>query len=176
MNMSDKSGGVISPETLKTEYVSPAECVFFYVPGGFLGAKIKGEEHKRVILTRAMPLSMPGEYICITDVDKKELGIIESVSTFDDEQRKLIEAELDQRYFCPVITKIKSIREKFGNFYFDVLIGDYKKSFTVKDLSKSIRYHGKGFDLIDVDGNRYTVNDFEKTDSKSRRKLEPYLY
>ena len=166
----------ISPETLKTEYLTADNCEFFASAHGFLGAKIKGEEHKRVILSRALPLSEPWKYICIADVEKKELGIIEDVSAFSDTQRELIRNELSQRYFCPVITEIKSVREKFGNFYFDVMIGDFKKNFTVKNLNKNIRYHGEGFDLIDVDGNRYRIPDFKAISPKSRRNLEPYLY
>ena len=166
----------ISPETLRTEYVTPDRCEFFASSSGFLGAKIDGTEYRRVILSRAMPLSMPDEYICITDVEKNEIGIIENAKAFDEAQYELIENELAQRYFCPVITEVKSVTEKFGNFYFDVMIGDFKKNFTVKNLTRNIRYHGKGFDLIDVDGNRYRIEDYEKITSKSRRKLEPYLY
>ncbi|MBQ6542746.1 MAG: DUF1854 domain-containing protein [Clostridia bacterium] len=166
----------ISPETLKSEYVSPENCEFFALAHGFLGARIDGKEYKRVILSRALPLTEPDKYICICDVEKNELGIINDTSVFPEEQRKLIAQELSKRYFCPVITEIKSVKEKFGNFYFDVMIGDYKKNFTVKNLTKNIRYHGEGFDVIDVDGNRYRIPDFKAISPKSRRNLEPYLY
>ncbi len=166
----------ISENSLKTEYLSKDECEFFATASGFLGAKIRGNEYKRVILSRAMPLTMPDSYICVYDMDFKELGIVENISDFGEEQSKLIENELSQRYFCPAITQIISVKEKFGNFYFDVMIGDFKKSFTVKNITRSIRYHGKGFDLIDVDGNRYRIEDYEKINSKSRRQLDPYLY
>ncbi len=174
--MSTDNKQTISPDSLKTEYITEDECSFFLTDFGFLGAKIKGKEYKRVILTRAMPLTFPNEYICISDIEKNELGIIENMNEFSSEQQKLINDELSQRYFSPVITEIKSVKEKFGNFYFDVMIGEHKKSFTVKDLSKNIRYHGEGFDLIDVDGNRYRIIDFDKIPKKSKRRLEPYLY
>ena len=178
MNMSEQNNemNIISPETLRTEYVTPENCRFSRSENGFLSAVVKGTEHKRVTLTRALPLSMPDCYISISDVEKKEIGIIEKVSEFSEEQQALISEELERNYYCPVVTEVKSIKEKFGNFYFDVLIGEYKKSFTVKDLTKNVRYHGKGFDIIDVDGNRYCIEDFYGITSKSRKKLEPYLY
>ena len=108
--------------------------------------------------------------------EKNEIGIIEDISVFDEGQRELINNELSQRYFCPSITEIKSVTEKFGNFYFDVMIGDYKKNFTVKNLTKNVRYHGDGFDIIDVDGNRYRIDDYNAISKKSRRKIAPYLY
>lgn len=170
------TANTISPESLKTEYVSPENCVFSKNKNGFLAAAVKGKEYGRVILTRALPLAMPDDYICISDIEKNEIGIIEHVSAFSEEQQLLIAEELGQRYYCPVITKIESIKEKMGHFYFDVMIGDFKKSFAVRDISKSIRQHGDAIDLIDIDGNRFRITDFEAIPSKSRRKLEPYLY
>lgn len=166
----------ISPDTLKTEYVSPDECIFSKNNNGFLSAEIKSVKYNRVILTRALPLSQPDEYIAISDVEKKELGIIQNLSDFSSEQQALINGEISSRYFCPKVTEILSVKEKFGHIYFDVKIGTFKKNFTVRDITKNIRYHGKGFDLIDVDGNRYCFDEFDSMPSKYKRKLEPYLY
>ncbi len=170
------SNNTISPETLKAEYVSPDKCIFSVNPSGFLAAEIDGKAYKRVILTRALPLSSPNEYICISDIEKNEVGIIEKIADFSPGQQKLINSELSQRYYCPVIEKIESIKEKMGNFYFDVVIGGVKKSFAVKDITKSIRQHGDAIDVTDIDGNRYRITDFDSIEAKSRRKLEPYLY
>ncbi len=172
----DEERQIIAPETLSTEYVNADSCAFHKSDKGFLAAEINGEKYDRVVLLRALPLTFPDEYICITDVERKELGIIEKISDFSPEQQELINDELSKRYFSPVITEIKSVKEKFGNFYFDVMLGDVKRNFTVKDLTKNIRYHGEGFDLIDVDGNRYRIIDYNGIPAKSRRKLEPYLY
>ena len=170
------SSNTISPETLKAEYVNPEKCIFSVNPSGFLAAEIDGKVYKRVILTRTLPLSLPNEYICISDIEKNEVGIIEKIADFSPEQQKLINTELSQRYYCPVIDKIESIKEKMGNFYFDVVIGGVKKSFAVKDITKSIRQHGDAIDVTDIDGNRYRITDFDSIEAKSRRKLEPYLY
>ncbi len=172
----ENNASTISPETLKTEYVSPETCVFSKNANGFLAATINGKEYKRVILTRSLPLSFPSDYICISDVEKNEMGIIEHVSDFSSEQQKLINEELECRYYCPVISSIESIKEKMGHFYFDVTIGEYKKSFTVRDFSKSIRQHDDVIDIIDVDGNRFRITDFAAISAKSRRRIEPYLY
>lgn len=166
----------ITPESLRTQYVMPDACVFYRSDAGFLGARINGEAHDRVILKRALPFKDPDRYICITDVEKKELGIIETIKAFSEEQQELIADELRLRYFCPVITEILSIKEKMGHFYFDVKIGDVKKSFTVKDISKNIRAYGDNVDITDVDGNRFRITDFAAISAKSRRKLEPYIY
>ena len=138
--------------------------------------RLKGTEYNRVILTRALPLALPDSYICVTDVERKELGIIEHIDDFPEDQQLLISKELSQRYFCPDITAITAIKEKMGHFYFDVKIGDYSMSFTIRDLSKNIRCADNQIILTDVDGNRFLISDINRIDKKSRRKLEPYLY
>ncbi len=174
--MSNNISNTISPETLKTEYVTPETCVFSKNENGFLAANINGKEYKRVILSRSLPLNFPNDYICISDVEKNEIGIVEHMADFSKQQQELMDYELSQRYYCPVISSIESIKEKMGHFYFDVKIGEFKKSFTVRDISKSIRQHGDAIDLIDIDGNRFRIIDFASIPAKSRRKLEPYLY
>ena len=166
----------ITPDSLNTLYVTPENCRFYSAKAGFLGAEIGEKTHDRVILKRAMPFKDPDHYICITDVEKNELGIIKDLAEFPADQQALIGEELGLRYFCPVITDIISIKEKMGHFYFDVKIGEVKKSFTVKDISKNVRSHGSNVDITDVDGNRFRITDFSAINAKSRRKLEPYLY
>lgn len=172
----ENSMNVISPESLKTEYVSPETCVFSLNKSGFLCAEIDGKQYGRVILTRCLPLNFPLDYICISDIEKNELGIIEHVAAFSAEQQEFIKSELEQRYYCPSVSKITAIKEKMGNFYFDVEIGSFKKSFTVKDVSKSIRSHGNSIYITDLDGNRYKIDNFDSIPPKSRRLLEPYMY
>ena len=166
----------ITPDTLTTEYLTPGECEFYEYNGCFLGMRLKGEEHDRVILTRALPLSEPDDYVCVTDVDRKELGIIEHIADFPEDQQALLRRELDQRYFCPDISAITAIKEKMGHFYFDVKVGDYPMSFTIRDLAKNVRCTEGQVILTDVDGNRFLISDMDRIDKKSRRKLEPYLY
>lgn len=170
------NSNTISPDTLSAEYVHPANCSFATAENGFLTATINGTLYKRVILTRSLPLFFPDDYICITDADRNEIGIIEHISEFPEEQQKALKNELSQRYYCPVVDEILSVKDKMGNFYFDVKIGDFKKSFTVKDIARSIRQIGNSVYITDIEGNRFKIEDYEKIPPKSRRKIEPYLY
>ena len=157
-------------------YKNAETCVFYKNANGFLAAKIDGTDYKRVMLSRALPLTQPDSYICVSDTDRNELAILEDISDFSAEQLSLIREELDARYFCPVLTAITSVKEKMGNLYVDALIGEYKKSFTVKDVTKSIREYNGHIEITDMDGNRYRINELQKISRKSRRMLEPYLY
>lgn len=168
--------GNISPDTLKTEYAEPECCIFSVNKNGFLALELNGKKYPRVILTRSLPVTQPFDYICVSDTEKNEICIIQHASDFSAEQQELIREELSQRYYCPSISSIDTIKEKMGHFYFDVRIGTGRKSFTVRDISKNIRMYNGCVELTDIDGNRYKITDFDKIPKKSRRKLEPYIY
>lgn len=151
-------------------------CVFSVNGNGFLSAVIDGKDVGRVKLVRALPLTEPDRYISVMNMSNDEFGIIENISDFGEDQRELILGELAMRYFCPSITEIDDIKEKMGQFFFDVHIGEIKKHFTVRDISANVRQY-PGFILItDSDGNRYKIENGDKIKKKSFRKLEPYLY
>lgn len=150
---------------------------FYQNANGFLCLKAGETDHKRVKLSRILPFSEPYCHISVSDLENHELGILRDTAELPEEQATLVRNELDQRYYCPAVTEILSIREKMGYFYFDVKIGSYAKIFAVKDLSKSIKMlDEKRIILTDVDGNRYLIEDVWSIDGKSRRRIEPYLY
>ena len=166
-------------ETIKLslDFLNPHECRFSKNNNGFLVLTLNGEEKGRVKLSRSYPFSKPNEYICVSDIEDKEIGILKDIEVLDSTSVELAKNELETRYFCPTITEIKSIKEKMGHFYFETKIGDKEKNFTVKNITRNIRFAGEDTLLIfDMDGNRFIMPEFSKTDLKSKRLLEPYLY
>lgn len=162
---------------LSLEFLSPEECRFFRNKNGFLTLSLNGKDKGRVKLSRSYPFSKPTEYICISDLEDNEIGILRDINLLDEESAKTAENELNTRYFCPSITEIKAIKEKMGHFYFETKIGDKAKNFTVKNITSNIRFIDDDTLLIfDMDGNRFIMPEFSKTDTKSKRLLEPYLY
>lgn len=143
---------------------------------GFLTAIVDGNDVGRVKIVCTRPLTSPLEYVAVMSMDDEEYCILPSVSDFSEEQRALIEEDICQRYFCPVISEIYSIRDKMGNFYFEVRIGERRKNFLVRDLTKNIRQYGNEITITDTDGNRYRIADLQAVPKKSKRKLQPYLY
>lgn len=154
---------------------------FYITPGGFTGLKYNGSDFKRITLRRALPIGQPMDYISVADPDNKEIGIIRALSDLSEEQRGIVAAELDTRYYCPAVYEVKSVKDKLGYVYFElVLCRDsrrYEKTCTVKDVSKNIRMLGDDRLIIfDVDGNRYIINSLKELDKKSLHRLEPYLF
>lgn len=150
---------------------------FFRSKNGFLGLKYNGTDYKRIILSRTMPYTDPESYICVADTDMKEIGILDNVSSLTKDQAAMVRDELEKRYFNPIITEVESAKMKMGYVYFDVVLTTGKKVFTVKDFSRNIRQlDSNRLVITDVDGNRYLIENYEALDTKSKKRLEPYLF
>lgn len=162
---------------LTISFLDAKKCKFSFNQNGFLVLSVDGENKGRVKLIRSYPHSLTEEYICVHDIEDNEIGIVRDLKELDAESKTAANKELQNRYYCPTITSVKSIKERMGHFYFETVIDGKEKSFTVRDLTRNLRFANESTLLIfDVDGNRYIIPDHEKIEQKSRRLLEPYLY
>ncbi|MDR1630162.1 MAG: DUF1854 domain-containing protein [Oscillospiraceae bacterium] len=175
--MSETTTAVQTGALTNIGFLELEKCEFYRNPNGFLCLRYEGEEHNRVQALRSLPLTQPDAFLCIQDMENQEIGILETLTTLPEGMAELVQEELERRYYCPGITDITSIKEKMGFYYFDVSIGGFKKTFSVKDLGKSIKELRRGGILItDVDGNRYLIPDLAKITPRCARQIEPYLY
>ena len=135
---------------------------------------------ERIFLSRAFPFDMPLEYISVLDRDKKEIGFIRSLDDFDEPARGMLLHELEAKYYTPKIKKIYSVKERYGFSYWKTECEFGEKSFTLQDTFRSIiRSHlADGTErvfILDVDGNRYEIENVEALDRQSYKKIELYL-
>ena len=162
---------------LSIEFLKPEECNFKFNNNGFLVLTLKGESKGRVKLIRSYPYTLKEEYICVQSLENEEIGIIRDLKNLDEVSSSACRKELESRYYCPTVTSVKSIKERMGHFYFETTIDGKDKNFTVRDLTRNLRFSNENTLLIfDVDGNRYIIPEYEKIEQKSKQLLEPYLY
>ena len=159
--------------------IDPAKAVFTKVTGGYLTFNYNEVEYKKVKLSRALPYKAPDKYICITDKEGKEIGIIKNITDFDNEQIELINSELGRLYYSPIISRIVSAKDRMGYMYFDVLTNAGKREFALRDASRNIKYvdpeEKTAVQILDVDGNRYLIENFNLLDQASCKKIEAFL-
>ena len=155
---------------------------FYTTEGGFVGLKYKGEDYKHVVLRRIMPMDQPLHYISVADQENKEIAIIKAVAELPGTQRKIVETELDNRYYSPQVLDVVSVKDKLGYVYMELRLKnkqgkEYNKSCAVKDVSRNIRMlSGSSIIIFDVDGNRYIVPDLGALNKQSLRRLDTYLF
>lgn len=156
-----------------------SEAVFAPEKGGYLSLTYKGTEYKKIKLNRALPYRSPNEYICVSDKEDKEIGIIRNLDDFSEEQKKIIMDELDKLYYSPTVTRIVSAKDRMGYMYFEVETTAGKREFAVRDASRNIKFIDPdtrtAVQIRDVDGNRYIIDDFMKLDASSSKKIEAFL-
>ncbi len=110
------------------------------------------------------------------DSDQKELGIVRDLEVFDEENKVLLQTELNRRYYAPVIEKILSMKERYGFSYWKVKTEHGEVTFTLQDTFRSILRVGEHrLILLDVNGNRFEIPDVTALDRKSYKKIELYL-
>lgn len=164
-------------DKLSIEFLNPGSCNFSFNDKGFLILTLNGEVIGRVKLIRTYPYTLTDEYICVHNLDDKEIGIIRDLKELPESSCECAVKELENRYYCPTVTAIKSVKERMGHFYFQTVVDGKEKNFTVRDITRNMRFaSGDTLLIFDMDGNRYVIPEFEKTEPKSKRLLEPYLY
>lgn len=132
--------------------------------------------YDRIFLHRAFPFDFPYSYISVLDMDSKELGLIQEVDAFDSETAAMLRAELERKYYTPVIKQILSVKDKFGYSYWKVISDEGELSFTMQDTFRNLlKVGGTRIFVNDIDGNRYEIPDIEKLDHKSFKKIELFL-
>lgn len=164
-------------EEFSIEYLTHADIHFYKTDGGLLGARLDGYDG-RVRLFCAFPMSSKTDYISVRtpDEDSIELGLLENMDGFSDNQIELIKEELDRMYFLPVITKVYDVAEDFGSYFWHVETDRGERKFTVRDISNNLIFAaGSALILVDTDGNRYMIKKLAELGKKAVKALDIWL-
>lgn len=169
-------------DAASVRYLTAKDIKFYETKGSLLGAVLDGEDVGRCDILRLFPLHQAEKYLSVRRQAEghrdrnTELGIIEDLAVFSEEEKALILHELDKRYFVPEITKVKNAKEEFGHTYWETETNCGERSFTTFDMSSSlIRISENSVMLIDVDGSRYLIPDLKKADDKAIKMLDIWL-
>ena len=122
----------------------------------------------KISVARAFPLSDPEHYIGFLDGAGKDVGMLHDPSLLDPDSRKLVEEELEKRYFVPIVERVVSVKEEFGTIYWTVETDRGAKEIIVRNLRDNIQELSASRIIItDADGNRFEFPDTGKLDNKS---------
>lgn len=125
--------------------------------------------YTRVSVARAFPLSAPGHYIGFLDASGKDVGMIYDPEQLDHESRRVVEEELERRYFVPVVERVLSVREEFGTIYWRVETDRGEKEIVVRNLRDNLQELSPTRLIItDIEGNRFEFPDITRVDGKTQ--------
>jgi hypothetical protein len=130
--------------------------------------------HARV--KRAFPLSKPREFLSLQTSDNKEVAVLRSMDGLDPETTKLFEAELDRRYFTPVIQRINVLRQEAGMWRFVVETQRGTAEFYVRNWRDNAHEIKLGrWQINSVDGGRFEIENLEALDKQSQSLMDQLL-
>ena len=160
-------------------YITGDNAVFEKTEGGFLSMSFNGEFYPRVQPYRAFPFTQPEQYISIrtgSGNESREIGLIENLLEMPEHYKKIIEEQLELRYFMPEIIRIHSIREENGYSYWDVSTDRGECRFTT-NMSQGTAVSLSDVRMIikDVDDNRFEIRDLGKLTASELKMLDIYL-
>jgi hypothetical protein len=170
----------MSPATLveasRLVLLDPAKLRFF-AHGPILRLTIEDDRSfLKVAILRAFPLSDPGRYLSVRDGQGKEIGLIAQPSSLRDDDRALVERDLERRYLVPAVTRITSARERFGTVEWTMETDRGECRFTTRNLRENVQRPAPGrLILNDVDGNRYDIRDVDALPRASQELLFRHL-
>lgn len=134
-----------------------------------------GQEHVDVTPVRAFPLSDPLHFISICDAAGRELVQLASMDDLDAGQRALVEEELAQREFVPVILRIVNTPALTEPSSWSVETDRGGTTFEVESEDSVHRRAPRQVSIVDVRGIRYLIPDTRALDAHSRKVLEQFL-
>lgn len=131
-----------------------------------------GEQYESLEPRRLFPINRPNEYITLLDNEGKEIAVIRSMEDLTEENRRVIQASLEDYYLVPEITCIVNTIEKYGRLHWIVDTDRGRKEFDIRNRNSDIRISPDGRVRVrDADDNRYTIRNWKALDKHSRSML-----
>lgn len=161
--------------SLDVRWLDPARVVVERVPESrHIRIRLEdGEVHEDVQFARALPFSNPHQYISVLTFEGKEIGMFRSLDGMASPSRSLVEEELAQRYFIPLIQKIYSLVEEYGQLRWEVETDRGNRVFYVRNWRDNVyELSPVRYLIAAVDGSRYEIRDYTALDARSKAWLE----
>ena len=157
--------------------IDPARVRLFRGPWGVLRCTVEGE--KSVLsakVVRVFPLARDSRWINVLDWKNKEVCLIEDASALDPVSRQVVEEELRAHYRVARISRIHSVKNEYRTLYWDVETDLGRRDFVLKFAADTILWLGPAeLLLVDIDTNRFLIEDYTALDAQSRKQLEVLL-
>lgn len=134
-----------------------------------------GVAHVGVMPVQAFPIDAPGENVSLVGIEGNELVFISQLSGLDTGTRALVQEEIAQRDFLPVIERLVSVSTFATPSSWLVHTDRGPTSFVLKGEEDIRRLRNGGLLITDSHGVTYRVMDMRALDRQSRKLLDRFL-
>jgi len=134
-----------------------------------------GSIHEGVVPVRAFPIAAPEEGISLVGSDGHELAWIPRLAELDAERKAIVEAELAQREFMPVIERLIAVSTFATPSQWTVATDRGTTTFTLKGEEDIRRLTRNALLIADSHGIQFLVRDLAALDRQSKKLLDRFL-
>jgi hypothetical protein len=134
-----------------------------------------GQLYEQVLPVKAFPISLPNECIAIVDRDGHELIWLDNLSEVSAENQRMIQEELANREFMPVLMKITAVSSFATPSTWTVETSRGATQFVLKGEEDIRRISKDTYLISDNHGVQYLIENIQLLDKHSRRLLDRFL-
>jgi Domain of unknown function (DUF1854) len=154
---------------------SPELNLYRDAHGRLVYTDTEGRSHVGVAVVRAFPLSAPRQGIALCDTAGRELLWIDDLDQLPPATRRILEEELAQREFVPILRRVLRISTTSEPSEWEVETDRGVTRFILDNQDNVHRIDDRLTLIKDSQGLRYLIPDLQKLDATSRRLLERFL-
>ena len=134
-----------------------------------------GQAHVGVVPVRAFPIGAPDEGLSLVGSDGHELVWVDRLSELPAGTRQLLEEELAQREFTPVIQRLETVSTFSTPSTWQVTTDRGSTSFVLRSEDDIRRLPDQALLILSSHGVTFAVRDRFALDAHSRRLLDRFL-
>lgn len=121
----------------------------------------------------AAPLSRPGKFLTLLDGKGNEIVLLPTLDDLAPDSREAVLAEVRLRYLTARVQAVTHARQEFGVTYWSVQTDRGLRDFVTQNLQENaVWLSDTHLLLLDVDGNRFEIEDLAQMDPHSRHLVE----
>ena len=167
----------------RIRYIDAKELHVYALDEGGLRVTYKEEEYDHVHGYRCFPVSHPSEFIALwtgaSALEHREIGMLRRLKELAPSSLLAVQHELSKRYFIHYIKRVKSITEELGFLAWDVETDKGDMEFMTRRWDRdTVGFAGnvRGRIILDVDNNRYEIEDLDVLDDDSKATFTKFIY
>ncbi len=156
--------------------MNPQELQLFHHPSDRLRLSIGDRSWPTVKPVWTAPLTFPRQYLALLDGKGHEIAMVKNPDDLQPEAKAAVMTEIGRRYLSSKIESIVHAKGEFGATYWTVQTERGIKDFVTQSLQENVQWLSERHVLlIDVDGNRFEIDDVALLDARSQAYIHQFL-
>jgi ABC-type multidrug transport system ATPase subunit len=166
----------------KIRYLNPKDLRIYAKDEGGMHVEYGEDVFEGVRAYRCFPVSRPSEFIALwtgeSAIEHREVGMVRRLKELLPSSRMAVELELAKRYFIHYIQEIKEIKQELSFLIWKVETDKGEMEFMTRYHDRNSVADGavNGRIILDLDNNRYEIEDLDALDPQSRSTFLKYIY